>query len=91
MHPNYQPPRILQALGSLGGHMGIGIALTLAVMVALEEAEEVWLVAAAPVRARTTTKARTMFFMTEYPKSCISLLSILVDRFDRLRVGSFWK
>jgi hypothetical protein len=45
--------------------MGIGEALTLAVMVALEEAEEVWVVAAAPVRARTTTKARTMFFMEE--------------------------
>lgn len=88
---DYQPPRKLQPFGSFGGHMGIGAALVLAVMVALEEAEEVWLVAAAPVRARTTTKARTMFFMTEYPKSCISQLSILVDRFDRLRVGSFWK
>lgn len=71
--------------------MGIGMALFLAMTAVLEEAEEVWVVAAAPVRARTTTKARTMFFMTEYPKSCISLLSILVDRFDRLRVGSFWK
>jgi hypothetical protein len=82
---------MLQALGELGGHMGIGAALVFATIAVLEEAEEVWVVAAAPVRARTTTKARTMFFMTGYPKSCISLLSILVDRFDRLRVGSFWK
>lgn len=81
---------MLQALGEFGGHIGVGAALILeAVIVVL--AEEVWVVAAAPVRARTTTKARTMFFMTGYPKSCISLLSILVDRFDRLRVGSFWK
>jgi hypothetical protein len=27
------------------------------------EAEEVWVVAATPVRTRTTTKARTIFFM----------------------------
>jgi hypothetical protein len=47
--------------------MGIGAALVLAVMVALEEAEDVWVVAAAPERARTTTKARTMFFMIGYP------------------------
>ena len=71
--------------------MGIGMALVFEATMVLEEAEEVWVVAAAPVRARTTTKARTMFFMTGYPKSCISLLSILVDRFDRSRVGSFWK
>lgn len=71
--------------------MGIGAALVFATIAVLEEAEEVWVVAAAPVRARTTTKARTMFFMTGYPKSCISLLSILVDRFDRSRVGSLWK
>jgi hypothetical protein len=71
--------------------MGIGMALVFEATMVLEEAEEVWVVEAAPVRARTTTKARTMFFMTGYPKSCISLLSILVDRFDRLRVGSFWK
>ena len=72
--------------------MGMGMALVLeATIMVLAEEEEIWEEAAAPVRARTTTKARTMFFMTGYPKSCISLLSILVDRFDRLRVGSFWK
>lgn len=85
---------MLQALGSLRGQVGMGMALVLETTIALLEAtleEEIWEEAAAPVRARTTTKARTMFFMTGYPKSCISLLSILVDRFDRLRVGSFWK
>jgi hypothetical protein len=34
-------------------------------------AEEVWVVAATPVRTRTTTKARTMCFIVRYPKSCI--------------------
>lgn len=71
---NYQPPRILQPFGSSGGHMGVGMALVLeAVMVVLAEAEEIWVEAAAPVRARTTTKARTMFFIAGYPKSCISV------------------
>jgi hypothetical protein len=47
--------------------MGVGAALILeAVMVVL--AEEIWVEAAAPVRARTTTKARTMFFMMTTPK-----------------------
>jgi len=65
---DYQPPRRLQALGESGGHIGIGIALVFeAVIVAWVEAEEIWVEAAAPVRARTTTKARTMFFMTGYP------------------------
>jgi hypothetical protein len=31
------------------------------------EAEGVRVVAAAPVRARTTTRARTTFFMMDYP------------------------
>lgn len=54
--------------------MGVGAALVFEAAITLEEeAEEVWVVAAAPVRARTTTKARTMFFMTGYPKSCISV------------------
>lgn len=64
---------MLQPFGESGGHMGVGAALILeAVMVVLAEAEEIWVEAAAPVRARTTTKARTMFFMVRYPKSCIS-------------------
>jgi hypothetical protein len=31
------------------------------------EADDVWVEAAAPVRARTTTKARTMIFMVVTP------------------------
>ena len=48
--------------------MGVGIALFLA-MVTLElaEAEVIWVEAAAPVRTRATTKARTIVFMMEYP------------------------
>jgi len=54
-------------LGSfvLGGHVGTGRAFRLleAVIVLAEAAEEVWVEATAPVRARTTTNARTMIFM----------------------------
>src|SRR6185437_15707284 len=60
----YQPPAMWHAFGSFGGHMGTGIALFFATAtVVLVEAEEIWVEAAAPVRARTTTKARTMFFI----------------------------
>jgi len=85
---NYQPPRRLQAFGESGGQVGVGIALVFeAVMVVWVDAEEIWVEAAAPVRARTTTKARTMFFMTRYPKSCIPDLPISLDRFDRWSIG----
>jgi hypothetical protein len=50
-------------LGEFRGHIGVGAALVLETMVVLAEVEEIWVEAAAPVRARTTTKARTMFFM----------------------------
>jgi hypothetical protein len=50
-------------LGEFRGHIGVGIALDLETMVVLAEVEEICVEAAAPVRARTTTKARTMFFM----------------------------
>ena len=44
--------------------MGMGIALVLATTtLAWLEAEAIWVEAAAPVRTRTTTKARTMFFI----------------------------
>ena len=61
-----------QPLGSSGAHMGVGRALFRA-MVTLDcvEAEETWVEAAAPVRARATTTARTRCFMMDYPKSCI--------------------
>jgi hypothetical protein len=53
-----------QALGSSGGQVGTGIMLTReATTLFWVEAEEVWVVAAAPVRTRVTTKARTMDFM----------------------------
>jgi hypothetical protein len=66
---DYQPPRILQPFGELGGHMGMGAALVFEAAITLEEeAEEVWVEAAAPVRARTTTKARIMFCMMYTPK-----------------------
>jgi hypothetical protein len=43
--------------------MGIGIALVLAATTLVWlEAEAIWVEAAAPVRTRTTTKARTMVF-----------------------------
>jgi len=65
---------MLQPLGESGGHVGVGMALVLeATIMVLADEEEICEEAAAPVRARTTTKARTMFFMTGYPKSCISL------------------
>jgi len=44
--------------------MGTGSMLTLAAVTLFwVEAEEVWVEATAPVRTRTTTKARMIFFM----------------------------
>jgi hypothetical protein len=57
-------PYLLQALGSLGGQTAIGMKLTrLATILFWAEAEGVTAVAAAPVRARATTKARKISFM----------------------------
>ena len=56
-----QPP------GALGGHVGTGIALVLAVMVALAGVAVVKLVATAPVTARAITRLRTMTFMVLTP------------------------
>ena len=48
--------------------MGIGMALVLAtVTLVWAEAEAIWVEAAAPVRTRATTAARTISFMMEYP------------------------
>jgi hypothetical protein len=54
-----------QSLGSLGAQVGTGIKLVRAALICfwLDDAEEIWVEAAAPVRTRTTTKARTMFFI----------------------------
>ena len=57
-----------QALGSLGGQVGTGSMLVrAAAILSWVEAEEVWVEATAPVRTRTTTKARTMCFIVGYP------------------------
>ena len=58
-----------QALGSSGGHIGVGRALVRATAILEEEvAVETWVEATAPVRTRATTAARTMIFMTfSYP------------------------
>ena len=60
----YRPRPIPQALGSLGGQEGIGSMPTLATETCfLAEADEVWVVAAAPVMTRTATNARTIIFI----------------------------
>jgi len=54
---------IPQAFGSSGGHMGTGMAEVFPAMTLVwAEAEVIWVDAAAPVRARTTTNARTKVF-----------------------------
>lgn len=55
-----------QALGSSGGQAGTGIALVLAVMVALAGVVLTKVVAMAPVTARAITRLRTMTFMVVY-------------------------
>jgi hypothetical protein len=60
----YLPCAMPQPLGSSGGHMGIGSMLVRATVTLLwVEAEEVWVVATAPERTRTTTKARITSFI----------------------------
>jgi hypothetical protein len=56
---------IPQSVVPSGGQVGTGIAEEVIEDEAIARAEtaDVWVEAAAPVRARTTTKARTMFFM----------------------------
>ena len=57
-----------QQFGSSGGQVGTGSMLTLATVTLLwVEAEEVWVVATAPVRTKATTKARTSCFIMGYP------------------------
>jgi hypothetical protein len=56
--------------------MGIGIALVLeAVIFVWAEAEAIWVEATAPVRARTTTNARTIYFIWTAPKVVFTFLS----------------
>ena len=57
-----------QAFASSGAQLGIGsMPVRDAVTLFLVEAEEVWVVATAPVRTRTATKARTICFIVGYP------------------------
>ena len=57
-----------QAFGSSGAQTGTGSMLVrAAVTLFLVEAEEVWVVAMAPVRTRATTNARTICFIVGYP------------------------
>jgi hypothetical protein len=51
-------------LGSSGAQVGTGTTLTrFAVTLFCVEADEIWVVAAAPVRARTTTRERMASFI----------------------------
>jgi hypothetical protein len=54
-----------QAFGSSGAQLGMGSMLVRAAVTLfwVVVAEEVWVVATAPVRTTTATKARTIFFM----------------------------
>src|ERR1700738_5553721 len=55
---------IPQAFGSSGGQVGTGMALVLAAeTLVCAEAVAMWVEATAPVRARTTTNARTRVFI----------------------------
>jgi len=62
-----------------GGQVGTGIAEERmeAETIVLAEAVDVWVEAAAPVRARTTTKARTMIFMCSSFEGFLKVLSRL--------------
>ncbi len=71
-----------------GGQVGTGRERRLldATIVLAEAAEELCVEATAPVRARTTTKARTMVFMAKSPFCCswksvssVEAVKILVD------------
>ncbi len=89
------PPLALQIPQSVvpsGGQVGIGIRFDCIEEEAIERAEadaDVWVEAIAPVRARTTTNARTMFFMVlllfETPRE---YLKIVVDLAAESRIGS---
>ena len=66
----YRPWAMPQPFGSSGAQLGIGNMLVRATVTLFwVEAEEVCVEATAPVRTRTATKARTMFFMELAPLS----------------------
>jgi len=68
--------------------MGTGIALVLAATTEfLLEDEEACVEATAPVRTKAMTVARTMYFMMEYPESCIYDRKISLDKRDVVTIG----
>jgi hypothetical protein len=66
-----------QAFGSFGAQVGTGSMLVrVATILFLAEGVEDCEVVAAPVRARTTTKARTIYFTGKLPKDDFRLASV---------------
>jgi hypothetical protein len=64
------------------------LALVALIVVALEvEADEICVEAAAPVMARTTMKARTIFFMVGLPLKLYLRLKIFLDKPDETTIG----
>jgi hypothetical protein len=55
------------------------MALFFAIVTLEVEAEEIWVEAAAPVRTRATTTARTISFIWITPESCIYSSKISLD------------
>jgi hypothetical protein len=86
-------PKILQFVDPSGGQVGTGITEECMdeEAIVLAEADDVWVEAAAPVRARTTTNARTMIFMVlllrgpveSYFVDCAGLAAEVTIRSDR--------
>ena len=69
-----------QAFGSSGAQVGTGSMLVrVPTILFLAEGVEDCEVAAAPVRARTTTKARTIHFMGKLPKDDLRLISVKMN------------
>ena len=71
-----------QAFGSVGAQVGTGSMLVREPTLFFAEALEVWVVAAALVRTRTTTNARAMYFIFGGPWSR-NILTLL-DLYGRL-------
>lgn len=86
----YYHSLIWQPAGSLGAHTGTGSMLVFAITVLVcAEVLESCVEAAKPVMARTTTKARTMFFMIGLPLKLYVFLKISLDKPDKTTLG--WK
>jgi hypothetical protein len=74
-----------QAFGSFGAQVGTGnILVRETTTLFFAEALEVWVVAAAPVRTRTTTNARTICFMEGILWNCS------IQLIDKMTLNCFW-